>query len=299
MCAAYVQEAEQIVRLMIWEVHCWTEETITNTPDQIIPFVQRVVLGRGAELEGHKLMYNQQPENEDSDSEGGRASDGDEENVEEKKEPQVSPDAFSEEHLNETGENGAMEEENPADTFEYKPIGLTLAVMCVHVIYVMFGVRCFFFSLHFLFCFCFVVSHSISPTSFQWESADMVGNPSNAVTQKGQRLEELRIATCPMYGDAGFPPNPTEQGVAQMYASLVNSAKRAKQEEEYRLLATEPSQHIRSVTVSVDKAEHRMWILVDGRLYGSFARIRVAPMVDMQTKKQIFMPIKTFFPISL
>jgi len=247
------------VKLMMWEVQCWTDETVTNTPDQIIPFVQRVVLGRDAELEGHKLMYNQQPENEGSDSEGG-----DEEDTEEKKDTPVtiSPDAFSEEYINEAEEKAALEEENPSDTFEYRPISISLT----------------------------------------WDSVDMIGNPSKTVTQKGQRFEELRIATCPMFGDAGFPPSPLTQGVAQMYATLVNSAKRPKQEEDYRLLASEPSQHIRTITVSSDKAERGMWILVDGRLYGSFARIRITPMVDLSSKdkerKQVFMPIKVFFPIS-
>ncbi|ETO22164.1 hypothetical protein RFI_15036 [Reticulomyxa filosa] len=247
---------------MLWEMHGWTEETITNTPDQIIPFGQRLIVGREAELEGHKFMCLQQLQSEGVGGVGGGGGGGGDlangDSTDEKKDAGViTPDAFSEGYGPVADGNVALEEKNPTDTFEYKPIAINIT----------------------------------------WEPVDLMGNTSNVITQKGQRIEELRIASCPMFGDAGLPPNPTEGGTAQMYATLATSTKRTKQEEDYRLLATQPSQYVRGVTVSMDKSEQPIWVLADGRLFGPFVRIRIMPMADLFTKKQVAMPINTFLPV--
>ena len=43
--------------------------------------------------------------------------------------------------------------------------------------------------------------------------------------------------------------------------------------------------------------DNKFWIQVDDRTYGPFARIKIQPMVDPMTKKQVAMPVKCFFPI--
>ena len=248
MAEDYSRESEHTVRLMLWECHCWNGDlqTSTNTPDHVIPFCQRVEIGRNAEFEGYKAMYNQSKDNDSDVSEDSK----EESKLDIPRTSSNTNNAFATptaEELKQTQEY--------TDSFDYTP-----------------------------------------PTFLiEWQNVDMIGNPSGSVLQKNQQFENFVFSTCPRYGDPLAPPSPNEEGVAKMYASVKVSTKKKRRAERFSLLSEEPVQHIRSV--SLKSKEERFWVQIDDRLYGPYTRLKITPMVNPLTMRQVFMPIQTFFPV--
>jgi len=135
-----------------------------------------------------------------------------------------------------------------------------------------------------------------APVDVEWQAVDMIGKATNTVIQKDQQLTQITIATCPRYGDKGLPTSPCVDGIAQMYAEVLDAFKK-KKFTDYGILKNDPSQHVRTVTITSQRNENKFAVQVDDRIYGPFSRIKVQPMIDIITKRQVAMPVKTFFPV--
>merc|ERR1712154_384809 len=134
----------------------------------------------------------------------------------------------------------------------------------------------------------------------KWQPVDMLGRAQiQSIDQKSQYLDALSLSSCPRYGDKGFPASPDKAGVIHLYCNVRDGNKKKKYQE-YALLKSEPSQHVRSCTVASNRPQSdTFFIMVDDQIYGKFSRIKVQPMIDPNTKDQVAMPIRTFFPVNV
>merc|ERR1719334_954104 len=138
-------------------------------------------------------------------------------------------------------------------------------------------------------------------TQFMMEDMELIDEEiqfsnTQMIQQKSQYLDALSLSSCPRYGDKGVPASPDKAGEIHLYCKVRDSNKKKKYQE-YALLKTEPSQHVRTCVVSSNDPRDKFFIMVDDQIYGKFSRIKVQPMINPVSKDQVFMPIRTFFPV--
>merc|ERR1712048_1164766 len=276
MTESYAREADQLVKLRLWECLCWESPPYTKTPHQLIPFVQRVEIGKRVDHKGQEEMYqygtsgsvyrnrantnynhyNGQHSEMKSNGNYEDLEDDDDDDMEQHNGDKI---ALNNTVSNEYKANGYNENDEDLDSFDYSPIALDI----------------------------------------EWQPVDMLGRAQiQGIDQKMQYLNALSLSSCPRYGDKGFPASPDKAGVIHLYCNVRDSNKK-KKFQEYALLKSEPSQHVRSCTVASNRQSDKFFILVDDQIYGKFSRIKVQPMIDPNTKDQVSMPIRTFFPVNV
>eukprot|EP00484_Ammonia_sp_Unknown_P030331 CAMPEP_0197034430 /NCGR_PEP_ID=MMETSP1384-20130603/12558_1 /TAXON_ID=29189 /ORGANISM="Ammonia sp." /LENGTH=938 /DNA_ID=CAMNT_0042464365 /DNA_START=153 /DNA_END=2969 /DNA_ORIENTATION=- len=282
MSESYAREADQLVKLRLWEVLCWENPPYTKTPHQLIPFCQRVEFGKVVEKKAQDEMYKQYgtsqihrnrantafptaaaqqgipPEYADY-AEDIAAYGGDEAAANGFGSESMKPDAFMNGDYQEY-KYDPDEAAEDMELFDYQPI----------------------------------------PLDIEWQPVDMLGRAQHiSIDQKSQYLDCLSISSVPRYGDKGFPASPDKSGVIHMYCKVMETTKKKKYQE-YALLKTEPSQHVRTCVCSAaNNSSDRFFVMVDDQIYGKFSRIKIQPMIDPVTKDQVFMPIRTFFPVNV
>lgn len=266
MSEAYAREADQLVKLRLWECLCWESPPYTKTPHQLIPFCQRVELGKAVDRKGQEEMYTMGPMSQFSRNRANTVNRVD-------TEPQYDMDFIDEDNpafasssmisgtdtTEFTGDSKYDPEDDlDFDTFDYNPVALDV----------------------------------------EWQGVDMMGNAQmQPIQQKSQYLDSLSLSSCPRWGDKGVPASPDKAGEIHLYCKVRDSNKKKKYQE-YALLKTEPSQHVRTCVVSTSNhPSDKFFIMVDDQIYGKFSRIKIQPMMDPVSKDQVFMPIRTFFPI--
>eukprot|EP00485_Elphidium_margaritaceum_P006727 CAMPEP_0202695710 /NCGR_PEP_ID=MMETSP1385-20130828/9242_1 /ASSEMBLY_ACC=CAM_ASM_000861 /TAXON_ID=933848 /ORGANISM="Elphidium margaritaceum" /LENGTH=982 /DNA_ID=CAMNT_0049351787 /DNA_START=168 /DNA_END=3116 /DNA_ORIENTATION=+ len=278
MSEAYAREADQLVALRLWEVLCWEAPPYTKTPHQLIPCCLRVEIGKFAEKRGQDQLYQSnyqntnlyrnrantsyQQQNQNVDDDGYDAYDAE---VYENGGVGVDGDEYGSgdyllHHQNGGGGDYKYNDmDMDIDTFDYQPVALDI----------------------------------------DWQPVDMLGRAHiQNIEQKSQYLDTLSLSSVPRYGDEGFPASPDKAGVIHLYCKVRDSHKKKKYQE-YALLKNEPSQHVRSCVISSDSPAEKFFILVDDQIYGKFSKIKVQPIIDPITKDQVFMPIRTFFPVNV
>eukprot|EP01083_Nonionella_stella_P164077 541971_1 len=300
MSESYAREADQLVSLRLWECLCWEAPPYTKTPHQLIPFCQRVELGKNVDKKGQNEMYQfgynaqvfrnrantaynnmvaQEYKNGYDDYGGVDYGDDPQSILNQMQQQQNGSDFnnFSERSLGAQSSNRAdtmyddPTEASDAfeafDAYDYQPIALDI----------------------------------------EWQPVDMLGRPQMAaIEQKSQYLDGASISSVPRYGDKGFPASPDKSGVIHLYCKVRDTTKK-KKFQEYALLKAEPSQHVRSATIATSAAHtqnnknnenNKFYIMVDDQIYGKFSRIKIQPMMDPISKEQVCMPIRTFFPVN-
>lgn len=276
MSEAYAREADQLVKLRLWECLCWESPPYTKTPHQLIPFCQRVEAGKHVEKKGQEEIYQY-------GAMGGinsmlyrnRANTNYNHYTQQTQEYKNGYDPYDDYdqdgYVNGTHEsssnfnsnnnnNDSKYDDDDLDDldFDYQPI----------------------------------------PLDVEWQPVDMLGRAQiQTIDQKSQFLDSLSLSSCPRWGDKGFPASPDKAGVIHLYTKVIDSNKK-KKFQEYSLLKNEPSQHVRTCIIQSNRQSDKFFIMVDDQIYGKFSRIKIQPMIDPSTKDQVFMPIRTFFPVS-
>ena len=282
MAESYAHEADEFVPLMLWECHCWSEKPFTQTPKTLIPFCQRVVLGREAEFVGQQIMFTQ---GDDESEDEAEYKEEEKTNIHESN--MSSGNVYSNNSNNNNDNNGDNDDNNdndkngntndslidsgndtnndPTVTSNHydSQDNVTRTRYESHSNYndemknhinnydldnnddVDMEVETFVFQPF--------------PLDVEWQSVDMIGKPNNFILQKQQYLTSLTISSCPRFGDKGFPASPCNEGVAQMYADL-SDASRKRKFQEYGLFKNEPSQHIKSATITTSDVCVLHWI---------------------------------------
>eukprot|EP00483_Globobulimina_turgida_P009366 UN09385 len=140
----------------------------------------------------------------------------------------------------EDGKMNVDEDDIDFDTFDYQPIGLDI----------------------------------------EWQPVDMLGRAQvQTIEQKSQYIDALSLSSVPRYGDKGFPASPDKAGVIHLYCNARDTNKK-KKFQEYALLKTEPSQHVRSCTIQSNRRTDKLFVMVDDPIYGKFSRIKIQTMID-------------------
>eukprot|EP01084_Bolivina_argentea_P287623 493545_1 len=247
MSESYAREADQLVSLRLWECLCWEAPPYTKTPHQLIPFCQRVELGKNVDKKGQNEMYQfgynaqvfrnrantaynnmvaQEYKNGYDDYGGVDYGDDPQSILNQMQQQQNGSDFnnFSERSLGAQSSNRAdtmyddPTEASDAfeafDAYDYQPIALDI----------------------------------------EWQPVDMLGRPQMAaIEQKSQYLDGASISSVPRYGDKGFPASPDKSGVIHLYCKVRDTTKK-KKFQEYALLKAEPSQHVRTATIATSAA---------------------------------------------
>ena len=310
MSVNYCREADQTVPLMLWEIHCYENQPFTTTPQKLIPFFDRIEIGKKAEFFGNETLYNTKdddddhksddelfPENEiensvknhkksysqsetelinhlntsnnDSNINGGNSSSVTKNRNKSRKRWKMS-NAFRKNTIvndndndNNNDNNNDIKDDDQNNIGEYEQF-----------------------------------NYIAKSLDLKWTPVDMIGNKNSAsIIQSNQFIDKLVVSSCPRYNDESTPASPNIQGVISLYAKLLDNKKQQKKYQQYSLLKNEPSHHIRSIEITCTKNLERFWILVDDQPMGPFQKIKIKPMMDPLTKKQVFLPIKTFFPV--
>jgi len=262
MSEQYAREADQLVKLRLWECLCWESPPYTKTPHQLIPFCQRVELGNVVDRRGQEEMYQLGP-NRKNTVQNGQFMD-DMELIDEDTAYLGSVSDLRNGASGDTAEfNGDAkydaEDDLDFDAFDYNPVALDV----------------------------------------EWQGVDMLGRAQmQPIQQKSQYLDALSLSSVPRYGDKGVPASPDKAGEIHLFCKVRDSNKKKKYQE-YALLKTEPSQHVRTCVISSNSHSDKFFICVDDQIYGKFSRIKVQPMMDPVSKDQVFMPIRTFFPVNV
>ena len=269
MSESYAREADQLVKLRLWECLCWESPPYTKTPHQLIPFCQRVEMGKYVDKKGQEEIYqygamgfrNRANTNYNHYAQSQEYKNGYDDYDDLDEDGYVNNNNSNDYNNNNNTDNKYNEDDDDLDfdTFDYNPIALDI----------------------------------------EWQPVDMLGRAQiQTIDQKSQLLDSLSLSSCPRYGDKGFPASPDKAGVIHLYCKVRDSNKK-KKFQEYALLKTEPSQHVRTCVISSNHQSDKFFIMVDDQIYGKFSRIKIQPMIDPISKDQVSMPIRTFFPVNV